>query len=227
MKTSKYIQLTLFIFILGATLTLFIKAKSYYENSENNPKFYSDVKLLDDFSVIVVKDDAKINLVNDSINSVISKYKYIEERKGKYNFEEITVKKDTLFISEINSKYKIIVKAKSVKKIVGLKNSTIWFNHYYNDTVDVELTKSNLYGGLQSNLINSFKVNATDNSKISISKVNKTVLDSVTGKYSWKIQKLIFKEAKITLKNKSTLFMPKPLRLVIDADSLSTYSVYH
>jgi hypothetical protein len=226
MKTSKYIQLTLFIFILGATLTLFIKAKSYYENSENIPKFYSDVKLLDDFSVIVVKDDAKINLVNDSINSVISKYKYIEERKGKYNFEEIAVKNDTLFISKVDSKYQININTKSVKKIVGLKNSTIWFNHYYSDTVDVELTKSNLYGGLQSNLINSFKIIATNNSKINIGRVHKKVLDSVTGKYSWKTQKLIFKEAQITLKNKSTLSMPKPLRLVIDADSLSTYSVY-
>lgn len=226
MKTSKYIQLVLLIFIIGATLTLFINAKSYYGNPEGKPKFFSDVKLLDNFSVIVVKDNAKINLVNDSINRVISKYMYNEERKGKYNFEEIAIKNDTLFISKVDSKYKIIVNAKSVKKIIGMKNSTIRFNSYYSDTIDVDLTKSNLYGGLKSNLINSFKVTANNHSKININEFVKKILDSVTGKYSWKTQKLIFKEAEITLKDKSALFMPKPLKLVIDADSLSTYRVY-
>ena len=201
-----------------------MNAKSNYEGTEINPEFYSDVKLLDDFSVIVVKDDAKINLVKDSINSVISKYKY--KRKEKYNFEEIAVKNDTLFISKVDSKYKIIVNVKSVKKIIGLKNSTIWFNRYYSDTVDVYLTKSKLHGSLKSTLINSFKVTANNQSKINLYEISKKVLDSVTEKYSFKTQKLIFKEAEIILKNKSTLFMPKPLRLVIDADSLSTYRVY-
>jgi len=226
MKTSKYIQIVLLIFIFGITLTLFMKAKSYSEKTETKPGAYFDTKLLDDFSVIVVKEKAKINLKNDSINRVFSRYKINGIQKEHYNFKEIELKNDTLFIDKVNPKYNITIRSKSVKKIIGLENTVIWLGGYHQDTLQIDLTKSKLKGFLKSNLINSFKVMAKKQSKINLDKFGTLVFDSITQKYNHKVEPLILKNAEITLKNKSTLWMPKPLKLIIDADSLSTYRVY-
>ncbi len=227
MKTSKYLQFALFIFIIGATSTLFICAKNYEENNNNKPKLNPeetvDVKKIDDFSVLVVKENAKVTIVKDSLTSIHSYDKNYGVIKEHYNFKGIALKNDTLFIDEVDSKYKIHVHAKSLRNIIGLENSKIHFNTFYNDTLQVDLTRSKLTGSLKGNLIHSLKINAKNQSKINLWRTSIAIIDSITKKRKFIKQKFRFKKAEIKLTNNSTLSMIKPLKLIIEVDSLSTY----
>lgn len=229
MKTSKYLQIALFIFIIGTTLTLFISAKNYEENNKNKPKINPeetvDFKKIDDFSVIVVKENAKVIIVKDSLTSILSYDKNYGIIKEHYNFKDIELKNDTLFIDKVDAKYKIHIHAKSLKNIIGLENSEIHLNTFYNDTIEVDLTKSKLTGVLKSNLINSFKINAKKQSKINLWRTSILKIDSITKNRIFVRKRLMFKKAEISLKDSSTLSMPKPIKLIIVADSLSTYDI--
>lgn len=230
MKTSRYIHLTILVFIFGATLTLFINAKNHEEEDSNKPKInledVVDVKKIDDFSVIVVKENAKVTIKKNVLTSSIHSYdKNHEVIKEHYNFKDIILKNDTLFVNSIDPKYKIIIHANSLQKIIGLESSEIYFDDFYNDTIQVDLTKSKLTGILKSNLINSFKINAKKQSKINLWRKAILKIDSITKKRNFVRKRLNFKIAEITLKDKSSLSMPKPTKLTIEADSLSTYDI--
>ena len=98
MKTSKYIQTALLLFIFATTLVLFLDAKWYTEKPPINPAGYYESKLLNDFSVVVAEENSKFWLRNDSINSVSYQYKETDGAlKSDFNFECFNLKNDTLF----------------------------------------------------------------------------------------------------------------------------------
>lgn len=230
MKTSKYLQIILLIFIIGATLTLFVSAKNHEESNKNKPKINPeetvDFKKIDDFSVIVVNKNAKVTIVKDSLTSIQSYDKNHGVIKEHYNFKDIELKNDTLFVDSINSKYKIHIHANSLRKIIGLENSEIRLNTFYNDTLVIDLTKSKLRGSLKNNLINDLKINAKKQSKINLYQKTIFVTDSITKKRKLLWQKFKLKNVAIKLKDQSKLTITKPLKLVIETDSLSTYNFH-
>lgn len=230
MKTSKYLQIFLFIFIVGATLTLFISAKNHEENSKNkskvNPEETVDFKKINDFSVIVVNKNAKVTIVKDSLTSIHVYDKNNGVIKEHYNFKDIALKNDTLFVDSIDSKYKIKIHANSLQKIIALENSDIHLNPYYNDTLLIDLTKSKIRGALKVNLIHSLKIDAKEKSKINFYRKSTFAIDSITKKLKRVWQKNKLKKVEAKLKDGSKLTIPKPLKLVIEADSLSTYNFH-
>lgn len=226
MKTSRYIHLTILVFIFGATLTLFINAKNYEENKpKRNIEDVVDVKKIDDFSVIVVKENAKVNIKKNALASIHSYDKNYQVIKDHYNFKDLVFKNDTLFVNSIDPKYKIVIHANSLQKIIGLENSEIHFDDFYKDTLSIKLTKSKLTGMLRTNFINSFKIKAEKQSKINLWRKNIVKIDSITKKRKFVRERLKFNQAQIILKNNSTLAMPKPNKLFIEADSLSIYNL--
>lgn len=230
MKTSRYLQITLFIFIVGVTLTLFISAKNYEETNKNKPKINPeetvDLKVIEDFSVIVVRENAKVTIVKDLITSIHIYDKNYGVIKDHYNFKDIKLKNDTLFVDSIDSKYVVNIHANSLQEIIGLQNSEIRLNTFYNDTLNIDLTKSKLRGSLRNNLINSLKIKAKEQSKVNLYRKSIFIFDSITKKRKLLRKNFKLQNVAVQLKGNSKLTIPKPLKLVIDTDSLSTYNFH-
>jgi hypothetical protein len=204
----------------------FLDAKGYTENSKAKLRGYYDKKNLDHFSVIVAEEEAKFWILDDTINEVSVSYQNNKPVAKPYEFNAVCLKNDTLFISEIKPEFTLFVKGKSVKKIIGKENSEIGLSSFYNDTVSLDLIKSKISGSLRYDSIKLLKVIAKKHSNINLMKLTKTVIDSLTKKPTQKTLNLIFKEAEITLKDHSELSIQKPQKLLIEADSTSTYSIH-
>ncbi len=228
MKTSKYIQATLLLFIFSATLVLFLDAKSIpeLEVTPNKTKGYYDSKLLSDFSVIVAEENSKFWLRHDSISSVYYQHRDNDGAlKEDFGFECFRLKNDTLFVSSVNENYWLYVNTESVNKIIGKENSEIGLMVYKKDTLNFILTNAKVNGSLNES-IKFLNIEADNHSDISFRRIIIKSIDSITKeeKFMPYNQKLI--EAQITLKNHSKLEMPKPQKLIIDADETSSYIIF-
>jgi hypothetical protein len=228
MKTSKYIQAALLLFIFATTLVLFLDAKSITTTPKplHKVKGYYDSKLLDGFSVIVAEKNSKFWIRNDSISSVYSQHRDTDGAlKTDSGFECFSLKNDTLFVSSIDKKYTLYVNAQSVNKIIAKENSEIGLLGYYNDTLSLALTKAKVKGSLRNNFMKLLKIEADNHSDINLGRITRKIIDSITKeeKFIPLNEKLI--QAQITLKNHSKLRMPKPQKLIIDSDDTSIYTI--
>jgi hypothetical protein len=226
MKTSKYIQTALLLFIFATTLVLFLDAKSFTKKPPIKTKGYYDSKQLDDFSVIIAEKNSKFWLRNDSINSVSYQYKETDGAlKSDFNFECFNLKNDTLFVSSVDEKYTLYVNTQSVYKIIGKENSEIRLLSYNSDSLNLTLTKAKVIGALKYDPMKFLKIEANNYSDIRLNRIMRKIIDSIS-----KEEMLIpidgkLKEAEITLKNHSVIRMPKPQKLIIDSDDTSSYTI--
>jgi hypothetical protein len=226
MKTSKYIQTALLLFIFATTLVLFLDAKSYIEKPPMKPRGYYDSKLLNDFSVIVAEDNSKFWIRNDSINRVFYQYRDNDSLKSDFNFDCFSLKNDTLFVSHVDKKYTLYVNSQSVNKIIGKENSEIGLRGLKTDTLSLILRKAKVKGSLNSDSMKLLKIEADNYSTITFWRISRKVMDSITKeeKFIPLSQKIL--EAQITLKDHSKLEIPKPKKLIIYADETSHYTIY-
>lgn len=224
MKTSKYIQIALLLFIIGVTFTLFINSKMYEKNTHME-MFHVDTKTLESFSVVVAEKDANFQIVLDTINSVFAQYGEPGTEYEKYKFKEIRISQDTLFVSKPASAFLLFIKAKSIKKIIGKTDSRIHLSFNLIDTLSVDLDNSKLIGTLTSRNINSVVINARNQSEIEFVQYLGKSIDSISKLQTFKRMGGVLKQAKITLKDNSRLTMPNVKKLDMDADNSSTYKI--
>jgi hypothetical protein len=226
MKTSKYIQTALLLFIFATTLVLFLDAKSFTEKPPIKPKGYYDSKLLNDFSVIVAEENSKFWIRNDSISSVYYQYRDTGGAlKSDFGFECFSLKNDTLFVSSVNENYWLYVNTQSVNKIIGKENSEIGLSGYYSDTLNITITKAKIKGSLRNDSIKLLKIEADNHSDIRFGRITRRIIDSITNEEKFMPLNLKLIEAQITLKDHSNLKMPKPQKLIIDSDDTSSYTI--
>lgn len=225
MKTSRYIHLTILVFIFGATLALFINAKKNTKQYAKNVISNYKQQKLPPFTVLVVKESASISLNNGnhSVSSYTLKNNNVDE---KFIFDNYLVKNDTLFIDKVNTNYTISVAAKNLKSIIGLEKSKVNLSRFYADSLQIDLTKSRLTGYLRADSINYFSLNAKKQSYVNINRPARIIrIDNVTKKETVIIENANLKNATIILKDKTKLWMPKPKNVTIKTDSLSTYNL--
>jgi len=226
MKTSRYIHLTILVFIFGATLTLFINAKNHEEKSLKKPKANSKYLKLPLFSVIVAQENTKIKISKSISNFVICIAPNNEVIPKNYSFDNFLVKNDTLFVTKTDEKYDTHISVENVKSIIGLENSKIKLNDFYADSLQIDLTKSRLTGHLKADSINYFSLNAKKQSYVNINRPARIIrIDNVTKKEKVIIENANLKNATINLKNITKLWMPKPKNVTIKTDSLSSYNL--
>ncbi|RED47893.1 hypothetical protein [Seonamhaeicola aphaedonensis] len=230
MKTSKYIQVALLIFIFATTLVLFLDAKSITITPKplHKVKGYYDSKLLDDFSVIVAEKNSKFWIRNDSISSVYYQHRDKDGRsKSDFGFECFSLKNDTLFVSSVDENYWLYVNTQSVNKIIGKENSEIGLSGYYSDTLNITITKAKIKGSLRNDSINVLKIDANNHSDISFGRITRKVIDSITKEEKFIPLNDKLKEAEITLKDHSKIKITKPQKLIIESDDTSHYTIFN
>lgn len=230
MKTSKYIQTTLLLFIFIATLVLFLDAKSINEVKvpPTKTKGYYDSKLLHNFSVIVAEESSKFWIRHDSISSVYYQHRDTDGRsKSDFGFECFNLKNDTLFVSSVNENYWLYVNTQSVNKIIAKENSEIGFLGYHSDTLNLTVTKAKVTGSIRNDSINLLKINAHNHSDISFGRMTRKIIDSITKEEKFISLNDKLKEAEITLKDHSTIRIQEPQKLIIHSDDTSHYTIFN
>lgn len=234
MKTSKYIQTALLLFIFAATLILFLDARSYTFTADQtiNPtikvKGYYDHKLLNDFSVVVAEKNSKFWVRMDSINRAYYQHRDTSEvSKSGFSFECFNVKNDTLFVSNVDEKYTLYVNTQSVNRIIGKENSEIGLLEYYSDTLTLTLTKSKVTGSLRNDYTKVLKIEADNHSDINFVRLMVKTIDSITKKVKFIPLDEKLAEVEITLKKYSNLKIPKPQKLIISTDETSHYTIFN
>ena len=141
MKTSNYILIALFTFIIGSMLVLFIAAigheNDYYGGAQVDKKEYP----LEDFSVIVVESNVCIAL-NSSENNSISFYFPKDQKESEKPFR---INNDTLFvyhIAELNS-LNLEVSESKLSTIVAKNNSRFTLDYFNLETLSVDVQQAN------------------------------------------------------------------------------------
>lgn len=225
MKTSNYILTGFLTFGFIIILSLFIDAKLHGKNSKNKESVFMTEEKLDHFSVLVVEEGANVMVSNGLENVIRCSLNSIEKPKNQPSPKKfLRISNDTLFVHKSESIYRLFVASKSIKKIIGNKNSKISIWKHIKDTLSVDLDESKLEW--YSNNVNTKSLNivAKNHSNInSMQTINYEVGDD--GK-----KKRVYPEGmefvKVSLKNHSKLRIKKPKRLDIEIDSTSSYSLF-
>ncbi|MFI1744421.1 hypothetical protein [Thalassobellus sediminis] len=232
MKTSQYILLSFFGFIITAILVLYIDSKDAYTlKQEGNPKGYNSSlnrksippKSLKSFSVIVAELDANLQIESDSVNSMSA---VLFKKDTVFNLPEYKILNDTLYVSKGNYVAPTIIKCKSVKSIVGKKESSIYLNNLKSDSLFITLNNSKLNGKLENKLIDYIDVDVKNKSNLSLnvskSNVSLTKLNMNNSKV-YLYRSNLFKTLNAKLVNKADLHIGKIEKLIIECDASSRY----
>ena len=203
MKTSNYILIALFSFIIVSTLVLFIAAigheNDYYGGAQFDKKEYS----LEDFSTIVVEPNLHVEF-NSSENNSLSFY---FPKGQEVNEKPFRIINDTLFvchIADFNS-LNLKVSGSELSTIVAKSNSRVRLNHFNSKTLSVDIQQANF---------------TLDNSEIG--KLNILGNKAEILAYSNKIESLSAR-----LKNGASLDIKRNVNKVdIEKDETSRYFLY-
>ncbi|NMH89721.1 hypothetical protein [Flavivirga algicola] len=219
MKTSRYIQIALLIFVMSTTVILFANAK---ESLKKKDSFYQSMKL-DNFSVVVAEENSNFLIGSNSANTVLG----VSAPGRPYKFNEIRISNDTLFIKEVKkSTDKLIIYGNSIKKIIGKANSNIHLNQLFNDSIFFELSASKLSGVFKADSINTVSIMATNHSDIRLKSLVYKLPEDKKSDTRYKYpEKQHVENLKVSLKNHSkiSMRMKKPKRLIVELDSTSNY----
>jgi hypothetical protein len=224
MKISNYILTGFLTFGFVIILSLFIDAKLHGKNSKNEKAFIAEEKL-GYFSVLVAEEQSDFAILlglEDKIKSFVYASETPKNQQSPRKFFRIS--NDTMFVQKADSVDRLIISAKSIKKIIGKKNSKISIWSLRNDTISLDLDHSKLMLSANASDINYLKIVAKNHSNISFTPtITYQKLDNGKKK---RIYKEGLKSVKVSLKNHSKLNMKRPKRIDIEVDSTSTYSFY-
>ncbi|WP_308991399.1 hypothetical protein QLS71_005120 [Mariniflexile litorale] len=232
MKTSQYLLLSFFGFITIATLVLYIDSREAYTlRLAGNPKDYNYSfagKLippvnLESFSVIVADPEAKIQIESDSVNTMSALF---FQRDTILKLPEYKILNDTLYVSKSNGSANTIIKCKSVKSIVGKKDSNIYLINFDSDSLLVTLIGSKLNGNIKNKLIGYVEIKANKKSEMYLNQSNiNSIKLNIDNSKIYFMGRNDIKTFKAVLTNNAQLQTSKSKKLIIDCDVSSKYSI--
>ena len=135
MKTSNYIILAFFVFLLTSTFILFLDAKMNF----NNRQVGLQEKRLEPFSVVVAEDGAEFNIRNGEYPRIMCYY----TSPDTCTFPEYGIRNDTLFVFACKETKKQgkshEIYGRNIKSIVAKVNSNVSLQQFTADTLDIKL----------------------------------------------------------------------------------------
>jgi hypothetical protein len=165
MKTSNYIIIAFFTFLIGATLCLFISAKSHKEENSNiiDSKEFS----IPDFSVIVVETDTWLYIKSSEKNCLNVDY---------YNTpEEIVnpsrISNDTLYVSEKTAANSITINCTQLSSLVVRNNGKTHINNLHLDSLSILAENAHVW--MENSDIGTIHIQANNsNIQLYLAKIN-------------------------------------------------------
>ena len=136
MKSSNYILVTFFVFIVGCSLVLFISARSHKNDKDLTNREYplADVNI----NVIVAESEALIRIHTSDTNSLSIHYP-VNEREPE-NFYRIS--NDTLYVSRMilqsQASRRVDIYIRSIlSSVVAKSNSDIRITSFFSDKLEI------------------------------------------------------------------------------------------
>ncbi|MBV5313304.1 MAG: hypothetical protein JZU47_08415 [Prolixibacteraceae bacterium] len=135
MKTSNYIIIAFFVFLITCTFVLFLDAKMNFKNRQVGLQ----EKRLEPFSVVVAEDGAEFNIRNGEYPRMTCYY----DKPDTCTFPEYGIRNDTLFVFACKEKKKPNkwheIHGRNIKSIVAKVNSIVKLQQFTADSLDVKL----------------------------------------------------------------------------------------
>lgn len=222
MKTSNYILIAFFVFLLTCTFVLFLDAKM---NFKDRVKHYQEKKL-DPFSVIVAETGAEFYIRNGENPQMFCYY----ESPDTSSFPEYGIRNDTLFVFACKEKKKPgkshEIYGRNIKSILAKENSFVSLQQFKADTLDVKLNHATFEAFFDKTKgpTSQLSITASD-SKINMRGVqleNLNVHLNKTNMNSWD-NSIVHLSG--SLVNQSKLSIGAIQKISLDVDSTSTYQL--
>jgi len=135
MKTSNYIIIAFFVFLITCTLFLFLDAKMNFKNRQVGLQ----EKRLEPFSVVVAESGAEFNIRKGEYPRILCYY----DKPDTCSFPEYGIRNDTLFVFASKEKKKqnkwTEIYGRNIKSIVAKVNSNVSLQQFTTDSLDVKL----------------------------------------------------------------------------------------
>jgi len=207
MKTSNYILIAFFSFIIGSILVLFIAAIGHENKSYGGS--YEDVVVqkeysLEDFSVIVIEPETHIEFNSSEKNSL----SFFHSKDVEANEKPFRISNDTLFTFQTAAldHRQILVSGNNLSAVIVKKGSLFRAVRFNSETLSVDLQQAKFT--VDESEINQLNIQG-DKAEIWI---HTTKIDILSAR----------------LKNESTLDIYRNANKIdIEKDETSRYSLYH
>ena len=143
MKTSNYILIAFFSFIIGSILVLFIAAIGHENDPYGGAPGYEQKECpLEDFSVIVVESNLRVHF-NSSENNSLSFYLPKGQEVSEKPFR---ISNDTLFIYPIlgfELHHTLQLSGNRLSTVIAKNNSRVSIRHFNSETLSVDIQQAN------------------------------------------------------------------------------------
>jgi hypothetical protein len=144
MKTSNYILIAFFAFIIGATLTLSIDSIGH-ENEDGRIVNEADIKkekfTLPEFKVLVVEDNARYYVEESDGNSI--QLSYLKDLAISPDFYRIS--EDTLYVNIVStSLINVHISCQNLSSIIAKNKVYVRFNSLVTDHLQMDLDHAEL-----------------------------------------------------------------------------------
>jgi len=205
MKTSNYILIALFSFIVGSILVLFIAAIGHENNPYGRgPNFEKKEYSLEDFSVMVVDPNLHIEFgpsENNSLSFYLTKDREVSEKPFR-------ISNDTLFVYSVaglERRHSLRVSGNKLSAVVVKNDSHVSINHFNSEALSVDVQQA------------SFSIDNSDIRELNVSGDKAGIR-----MFSSKIESISAR-----LKNESSFDIYRNAnKLDIEKDETSRYSLY-
>jgi hypothetical protein len=222
MKTSNYILIAFFVFLITCTFVLFLDAKMNFKSRQVG----LEEKRLETFSVVVAEDGAEFNIRNGEYPRMACYY----AKPDTCTFPEYGIRNDTLFVFACNEKKQPgkshEIYGRNIKSIVAKVNSIVRLQQFTADTLDVKLDHAVFEAFFDKTKGPTAQLSISASiSKITLSGVhleNLNVHLNRTKMNSWNNS---ISNLSGSLANKSSLSIGAIQKISLDVDSTSTYQL--
>lgn len=222
MKTSNYILIAFFVFLITCTFVLFLDAKMYNKDRQIGLQ----EKRLEPFSVVVAEEGAEFNIRNGEYPRMTCYY----DKPDTCTFPEYGIRNDTLFVFACKEKKKPgrwhEIHGRNIKSIVAKVNSIVKLQQFTADSLDVKLDYAIFEAHFDQTKGSTAQLSIiASNAKINLSRAvfeNLNVRLNKTNMNSWD-NSIVHLSG--SLVNQSKLSIGAIQKISLDVDSTSTYQL--
>lgn len=223
MKTSNYIAISFLIFLFGGIFILFLSARIDPRGSYHQ-EFFTQEKVLDNFSVIIAEQGAGIHLRYGQAPKMSIQY----SKGDTCSLPPFTVRNDTLFVSSYSYKKKqrpVDVYCNGLKSIQEKNAAHVTIEKQFQaDTLMVKLDNAEF--SYYSEKDNPDRISLTlfaDQSKVNIGETNFEKLEIQLNNTEMNVYNNSIGNLSGSIKNHSKLYIDTFRKINLEADSTSNY----
>lgn len=230
MKTSQYILISFFGFLITAMLVLYVDSLKAYNDNQAIMAEYKNIPPVDlePFSTIVSGAHANIRIEQDSAYSLGLGFTMdgVIPQLAAYR-----VANDTLFIleSDRSVRSQTLIRCKSLHSIVGERESSVSLRSFKTDSLHISLNESQLSGAIKKMDIKILDLHINNESRLYLdleqSRINSGILRGSNSDINLRGGQT-FQTLDIELKDNSVLSLSGLVdELIMQSDTTSSYTI--